>query len=84
MFTFSRNTLPAHVTPVEGEPFVFTEFSGEPQCFLTEAQLIQELGDVGFDPHPDLPIRELNRPRPGTLNAGARPVVYEGGFHFRL
>jgi ubiquinone/menaquinone biosynthesis C-methylase UbiE len=34
VFTFSRNTFPAQVAPVAGEPFVFTEFSGEPQCSL--------------------------------------------------
>lgn len=33
VFTFSRNTLPAQIAPVAGESFVFTEFSGEPQCF---------------------------------------------------
>ena len=39
VFTFSRNTFPPQTEPVTGEPFVFTQFSGEPQCFLTEAQL---------------------------------------------
>lgn len=38
VFTFSRHTLPAEATPVAGETFVFTQFSGAPQCFLTEAQ----------------------------------------------
>ena len=28
VFTFSRNTLPADVSPVPGETFVFTQFSG--------------------------------------------------------
>ena len=37
VFTFSRHTLPAETLPVAGEPFVFTQFSGEPQCFLTES-----------------------------------------------
>ena len=57
VFTFSRNTLPAQIAPVAGEPFVFTEFSGEPQCFLTEAQLDAELRRVGFvrDPERALP-----------------------------
>ena len=36
--------------PVAGEPFVFTQFSGQPQCFLTESQLVSELGIVGFTP----------------------------------
>jgi SAM-dependent methyltransferase len=36
VFTFSRNTFPPQTEPVAGEPFVFTQFSGEPQCFLTK------------------------------------------------
>src|SRR6478735_5713029 len=52
VFTFSRNTLPPRTEPVAGEPFVFTQFSGEPQCFLTEAQLVTELGRLGFVPDP--------------------------------
>lgn len=34
VFTFSRNTLPANAEPAAGEPFIFTQFLGEPQCFL--------------------------------------------------
>jgi SAM-dependent methyltransferase len=82
VFTFSRNTFPADVQPVPGEPFVFTQFSGEPQCFLTEDQLVSELRMAGFAPDPDVPIREYNRTRPRTLNAGGPPVIYEGGFRF--
>ena len=26
--------------PVAGETFVFTQFSGQPQCFLTERELV--------------------------------------------
>src|SRR5215211_1686496 len=48
VFTFSRNTLPADASPVAGEPFVYTQFSGEPQCFLTEDQLDAELARAGF------------------------------------
>jgi hypothetical protein len=44
----SRHTFPPETTPVAGEPFVFTEFSGEPQCFLTETQLDAELARAGF------------------------------------
>jgi hypothetical protein len=43
VFTFSRATLAADDRPVPGEPFVFTQFAGEPQCFLTEAELVDEL-----------------------------------------
>lgn len=78
LFTFSRHTLPPDVAPVTGETFVFTQFSGAPQCFLTEAQLADELGAAGFVPDPELPVRELNRPAPGLRTGG--PVIYEGAF----
>ena len=80
VFTFSRNTLPPQTQPVAGEPFVFTQFSGEPQCFLTEAQLVTELGGVGFVPDPSVPFREYNRPQPGALPTGTMPVIYEAAF----
>jgi SAM-dependent methyltransferase len=80
VFTFSRNTFPAETKPVAGEPFVFTQFSGEPQCFLTEAQLVAELGRVGFAPDPGVPFREYNRPQPGALSTGTMPVIYEAAF----
>jgi len=78
VFTFSRHTLPDDAAPVAGESFVFTQFSGEPQCFLTEQQLVTELADAGFHADPSLPLREHNR-RPGGLPTGA-PVIYEGLF----
>jgi SAM-dependent methyltransferase len=80
VFTFSRNTLPAETTPLPGEPFVFTQFSGQPQCFLTESQLIDELGAAGFARDPGWPLTEYNRPRPGTLPVGTIPVLYEAAF----
>jgi ubiquinone/menaquinone biosynthesis C-methylase UbiE len=80
VFTFSRNTLPAQIAPVVGEPFVFTQFSGEPQCFLTEAQLNAELGRVGFVRDPSVPLHEYNLPKPGTLSTGRAPVIYEAAF----
>jgi len=80
VFTFSRNTLPAQTVPVADEPFVFTQFSGEPQCFLTESQLDAELGRVGFVRDPSVPFHEYNLPTPGTLSAGKAPVIYEAAF----
>jgi len=80
VFTFSRNTLPAQIAPVAGEPFVFTEFSGEPQCFLTEAQLDAELRRVGFVREPSVPFHEYNVPKPGTISTGQAPVIYEPSF----
>lgn len=79
VFTFSRNTLPAAVRPVRAETFVFTEFAGEPQCFLTADQLVEELATAGFAPDPAVPLRELNRPA-GTLRPASGPVIYEGTF----
>ena len=80
LFTFSRNTLTAAAAPVAGESFVFTEFSGQPQCFLTEEQLVSELAASGFEPDPSLPLRELNRPVKGALRSTPGPVIYEAMF----
>ena len=80
LFTFSRNTLADAARPVDGESFVFTQFSGQPQSFLTEEQVVAELAACGFDPDPSLPLRELNRPIKGALRTGAAPVIYEGLF----
>lgn len=77
--TFSRNTLPPEAEPVPGESFVFTQFSGQPQCFLAEDQLVSEFAAVGWAPDADIPVRELHRPRPGALTHGP-PVIYEGLF----
>jgi len=82
VFTFSRHTLAATSAPVPGEAFVFTQFSGTPQCFLTEGQLVAELDSAGFGPDGHVPLVEHNLPRPGTLGIGA-PVIYEGGFRVR-
>ena len=80
VFTFSRQTLPIAERPVEGETFVFTRFSGEPQVFLTREQLMEEMRAAGFDADPALPLRELNVPPPGQRRLGGPPVVFEGGF----
>jgi hypothetical protein len=79
VFTFSRNTLPPETVPVAGEPFVFTEFSGDRQCFLTEEQLVAELAAAGFAPDAAVPLTELNRLARGQLRTGP-PVIYEGAF----
>lgn len=80
VFTFSRHTLPDDAVPVAGESFVFTQFSGPPQVFVTWKQLLEELSTAGFEPDPDLPIRELNRLSPGQVRAGGVPVIYQAGF----
>jgi ubiquinone/menaquinone biosynthesis C-methylase UbiE len=83
VFTFSRHTLPADVTPVAGEAFVFTQFSGERQCFLTHDQLLEELALAGFAPDPAVPLRELNRHK-GLLHTQSGPVIYEGTFRLTV
>lgn len=82
VFTFSRRTLKPDDRPVAGETFLYTQFSGAPQVFLTERQLQGELASVGFTPDPELPLRELNTPPPGRQRLGGPPVIYEGGFVF--
>jgi SAM-dependent methyltransferase len=79
LFTFSRHTLAESAAPVPGESFVFTQFSGQPQCFLTAEQICTELGKAGFTPDPAYLLRESNRP-PGGLRTSGAPVIYEGVF----
>ena len=83
VFTFSRQTLPPDAAPIEGESFVFTQFSGSPQVFLTERQLVDELRQQGFSPDPDLPLSELNVPPAGRPRTGGAPLIYQGGFRLR-
>jgi ubiquinone/menaquinone biosynthesis C-methylase UbiE len=83
VFTFSRHTLADSAEPLDDESFVYTQFSGQPQCFLTEAQLVSELAACGFDPDQSLPIRELNRPPTGAVRTSPAPVIYEGLFRSR-
>jgi SAM-dependent methyltransferase len=81
VFTFSRNTLEPDAQPVPGEAFVFTQFSGQPQCFLTDRQLLDELAEAGFVPDGGVPLVEHNRQAPGALRGNA-PVIYEGLFRY--
>lgn len=83
VFTFSRHTLAAAAEPVPGESFVFTQFSGQPQCFVTESQLVTELAAHGFEADASHPLRELNRLPAGALRTGTGPVIYEGLFRQR-
>jgi len=80
VFTFSRHTLSPTAAPDEGETFVFSSWNGEPQCFLTEAELLHELAAAGFERDQPGPLTEYNLPRPGQLRAGGPPVIYEGTF----
>ena len=80
VFTFSRHTLARDAEPAAGETFVFTQFSGQPQVFLTREQLLFELHDAGFDLDLEWPLRELNLPPPGQVRIGGAPVIYEAAF----
>lgn len=83
VFTFSRHTLAEEAQPVAGEQFVFTQFSGSPQVFLTREQLLNEMREAEFVPDADVPLREHNLPPPGQVRLGGPPVIYEAGFRFR-
>lgn len=83
VFTFSRATLAPEDQPVPGETFVFTQFAGEPQCFLTESQLAAELLVAGFERNPPGPLTEYNRPLAGRTIIRSGPVIYEGTFRRR-
>ncbi|MCC6580804.1 MAG: methyltransferase domain-containing protein [Phycisphaeraceae bacterium] len=78
VYTFSLSTFPPDTKPIEGEPSIFTQFSGRPQCFLTEAQLIEELHHAGFDQEPETSITEYPQ-----LATGKRPAILEGIFRRR-
>jgi SAM-dependent methyltransferase len=80
LFTFSRHTLPQDARPDAGETFVFSSWNGEPQCFLTEEEVLAELARAGFVRDAPGPLTEYNLPRPGELRAGGPPVIYEGTF----
>lgn len=81
LFTFSRRTLADDAQPDPGESFVFSCWNGEPQCFLTEEELVAELADVGFERDGTGPLTEYNAPRQGEVRmTGGAPVIYEGTF----
>ena len=82
VFTFSRHTLPERAVPVDGETFVFTNFSGSPQVFLTRDELLGEMYAAGFELDTSFPFRELNLPSAGQVRVGGAPVIFEAAFRF--
>jgi SAM-dependent methyltransferase len=81
LFTFSRNTLPPDAPPDAGESFVYSSWSGEPHCFLTETEVVTLLAAAGFERDTPGPLSEYNAPGPGEARmAGGPPVIYEGTF----
>jgi SAM-dependent methyltransferase len=83
LFTFSRRTIAPDTQPDPGETFVFSSWNGEPQCFLTEAEIVTELERAGFVRDTADPLTEYNVPRPGEIRAGGAPVIFEGTFVLR-
>ncbi len=83
LFTFSRATLAPDDRPVPGEAFVFTQFAGEPQCFLTEEEALAELARGGFEKDPPGRLTEYNRPPSGRPFARGGRVIWEGTFRRR-
>ena len=80
LFTFSRRTLPPEAAPDAGETFVFSSWNGEPQCFLTEAEILEELGRAGFRRASPGPLTEYGVPAPGMHRKGGAPATFEGTF----
>ena len=80
LFTFSRRTLPPDAVPDPGETFVYSSWNGEPQCFLTEEQLLDELGRAGFRRATPGPLAEYGVPLPGMHRKGGAPATFEGTF----
>jgi SAM-dependent methyltransferase len=82
VFTFSRNTVPSTAPSVPGQPFVFTQFSGQPQCMVTPDELKRELAEAGFVPDDSVPLTEHNLPTAKTLHAARTPVILEAAFRY--
>jgi ubiquinone/menaquinone biosynthesis C-methylase UbiE len=92
LFTFSRSTFPPDAAPDAGESFVFSGFNGEPQCFLTEAQIAGELAAAGFVRDRTGPMAEYNVPPRMAARAapsglatapsprGGPPAIWEATF----
>lgn len=80
VFTFSRHTLADDAASDPGETLIYSSWNGEPQCFLSESELVLELAQAGFDRDADAPITEYNRPASGALRVGGPPVIFEATF----
>ena len=65
-----------------GEPFVYTQFSGQPQCFVTREQLLEEMARVGFVLDDAVPFSEHNLPAADAIHAVRGPVIFEAAFRF--
>ena len=59
--------LPEDATPEAEQTFIYRQFSGQPQCFLTESQLFSEMQVAGFERDAAVPFVEHNRPTSAAL-----------------
>lgn len=80
VFTFSRHTLADEAPPDAGESLTYSSWNGEPQLFLREQELIDELAHAGFVHGVSDRLVEYNRPSPGAMRLGGPPVIYEATF----
>jgi ubiquinone/menaquinone biosynthesis C-methylase UbiE len=80
LFTFSRHTIPDDAPPIAGESFVFDQFNGEPQCFLREKEILEELESAGFVRDVEASLTEYNCPSLPCRSVQRPPVIYEGTF----
>lgn len=80
LFTFSRHTIPDDAASVAGQKYIFTQFGDEPQCFLRETEIIQELQEAGFTCNTATPLTEYNCPPPPYNAVQRLPVIYESTF----
>lgn len=80
LFTFARETLPADVRPDAGETFAYSCWNGEPQCFLTERQIVTELSGAGWTRGSPEPLTAYNRRDAASVPVSGPPVIYEGTF----
>jgi SAM-dependent methyltransferase len=80
LFTFARDTLPPEARPDAGETFVFSSWNGEPQCFLTEEDIHDELALAGFVRANAGPLTQYNARPPAQRGSGGPPAIYEGTF----
>ena len=81
LYALTKVPLDAIPDLSDTQVIVFTEFSGQPQCFLTSDQIIAEVAAAGFNAEATYPLRELNRSASGLRTSGV-PVIYEGVFRY--
>jgi SAM-dependent methyltransferase len=80
LFTFSRSTLAPDARPDAGETFVHSSWNGEPQCFLTETEVADEMRRAGFVRDAAGPMTEYNVRPLAARGPGGPPAIWEATF----